>query len=158
QAKVSIPDRKLDLTMSFHKNNDPTASHQIDINVAIGVGSSMGAIDTIPTMVLRANDQDAGVKIAGRAVKLMEACASVVATTPKCRKPSNKPAATSAGVYWIEMSPIPTDVTANVSLLRDKPFIDLPLAYKSGQRAYITIEKGQPGAATFAKAIAAWGN
>lgn len=158
QGKITVPDRKLELTMLIHKNSDATASHQIDINATIGVGSSIGAIDLIPTMVFKTNDKDGGTKPVGKAIKLIEACASQTAATPKCRDVNNKPAAAAPGVYWITLSPVKADVATNIGLLRDKPLVDLPIAYKTGQRAIITIEKGGPASPLFTRAIASWGN
>ncbi|MFO1185269.1 MAG: hypothetical protein U1E56_10830 [Bauldia sp.] len=157
-AKITVPDRKLELSMLFHKNNDTTASHQVDINVSLGVGSSIGSVDLIPTIVFKANDKDAGSRLAGRSIKIVEACSSPTAAAPKCRDVNNKPAAAAPGVYWVALSPAKPDVAANIALLREKPLIDLPIAYKSGQRAIITIEKGAAATAMFNRALLAWGN
>lgn len=158
QARVTVPDRRLELTMLFHKNNDATASHQIDINVSLGVGSAIGAIDLIPTIVFKSNDRDAGSKLAGRSIKIVEACASQTASAPRCRDVNNKAAAAAPGVYWVALSPVKADVATNMGLLREKSLIDLPIAYKSGQRAIVTIEKGSAATAMFTRAMVAWGN
>jgi hypothetical protein len=42
--------------------------------------------------------------------------------------------------------------------MRSSSWFDLPLLYKSGQRAILTFEKGAAGREVFDKALAAWGN
>ena len=43
-----------------------------------------------------------------------------------------------------------------VTLLRRQSWIDVPLVYKSGRRALLTMEKGIPGDKVFDEALKAW--
>ena len=42
------------------------------------------------------------------------------------------------------------------SLLRNQAWIDIPVVYKSGRRALLTMEKGIPGEKVFDEALQAW--
>ena len=48
------------------------------------------------------------------------------------------------------------EVETNLTLMRREQWIDVPLVYKSGRRALITMEKGMPGDKVFDEAIKAW--
>ena len=45
---------------------------------------------------------------------------------------------------------------SNLSLLKDRDWIDLPLVYETGQRAILTFEKGTPGDRALSQAMTAW--
>ena len=44
----------------------------------------------------------------------------------------------------------------NLTLLRNQAWIDIPVVYKSGRRALLTMEKGIPGEKVFDEALQAW--
>ena len=44
----------------------------------------------------------------------------------------------------------------NMALLQNEQWIDIPIAYASGRRALMSIEKGVPGDRVFKEAIEAW--
>ena len=48
------------------------------------------------------------------------------------------------------------EIDANLTLLRRDQWIDVPLVYKSGRRALITMEKGTTGAKVFDETMKAW--
>jgi len=60
------------------------------------------------------------------------------------------------GFFWVALSGVDADVTANLRLLKDREWFDLPLVYESGQRAIVTFEKGTAGDRVFEQALAAW--
>ena len=43
-----------------------------------------------------------------------------------------------------------------MTLLRNQEWIDIPVVYKSGRRALLTMEKGLPGEKIFDEAMKAW--
>ncbi len=47
-------------------------------------------------------------------------------------------------------------VKTNLTLLRNQDWIDIPVVYKSGRRALLTMEKGIPGEKVFDEALKAW--
>jgi hypothetical protein len=44
----------------------------------------------------------------------------------------------------------------NTELLRSRSWIDIPLTYRNGRRALLTLEKGQSGTDAFNQAMRAW--
>jgi hypothetical protein len=62
----------------------------------------------------------------------------------------------SDGYFWIVLSAANGDIAANLALLRERDWIDLPLVYETGQRAIRAFEKGEPGQRVCQAAMAAW--
>ena len=60
------------------------------------------------------------------------------------------------GFFWIALSAADADISANLALLRERDWIDLPFVYETGQRAILTFEKGTQGDQVFQKAMTAW--
>src|SRR5262249_57331108 len=46
----------------------------------------------------------------------------------------------------------------NITLLKEKPWFDIPIVYTDGRRAILAIEKGRSGERAFGQAFAAWGS
>ena len=44
----------------------------------------------------------------------------------------------------------------HLTLLRGQDWIDVPVVYKTGRRALLTMEKGIPGEKVFDEALKAW--
>ena len=47
--------------------------------------------------------------------------------------------------------------TANAALFRASAALEMPLVYRSGQRAVLRLAKGEEGHRVFEQALAAWG-
>jgi hypothetical protein len=135
EATISIPERGLSLVMTIRKNLDTEmpASHLVEIS---GDSAQLpgGGIDAIPRLVMKATEEKKGTPLAGTTTKVVD------------------------GLYWIALSGQPQETSSNVSIMRSSNWFDLPLLYKSGQRAILTFEKGAAGQEAFDKALAAWGN
>lgn len=135
EATLSIPERGLSLVMTIRKNLDTEmpASHLVEIT-AEGTELPGGGIDAIPRLVMKPAEEQKGTPLAGTPTKVVD------------------------GLYWIALAGGPRDTASNVSIMRSSTWFDLPLLYKSGQRAILTFEKGAAGQEAFDKALAAWGN
>jgi hypothetical protein len=66
------------------------------------------------------------------------------------------PAKISDGFFLIALNDTKADEDANLTLLRNQDWIDIPVVYKSGRRALLTMEKGIPGEKVFDEALKAW--
>jgi S1-C subfamily serine protease len=66
------------------------------------------------------------------------------------------PAKVTDGFFWVALSAADADISANLALLRERNWIDLPFVYNTGQRAILTFEKGDSGSAALEQAMAAW--
>jgi hypothetical protein len=58
--------------------------------------------------------------------------------------------------FLIGLSSEKTEMKRNVQLLKEPSWLDLPIVYRDGKRAVVSIEKGPPGEYIFLKAFAAW--
>jgi hypothetical protein len=109
------------------------ASHLVEIT-ANAADLPGGGIDAIPRLVMKPSEEQKGTALAGTPTKVVD------------------------GLYWIALSGNKDDVSKNIATMRQSTWFDLPILYKSGQRAILTFEKGTQGQDAFDKAFAAWGN
>ena len=67
-----------------------------------------------------------------------------------------EPAKISEGFFLIALYDLPEARTANEQILQARNWIDIPVAYATGRRALLTLEKGAKGNSVFQSAFAAW--
>ena len=63
----------------------------------------------------------------------------------------------ASGLFWIQFPPDKATMSENMMLLGGNDLIEIQFAYKSGQRAILSLAKGDAGAFVFERALAAWG-
>ncbi|MEJ0013662.1 MAG: hypothetical protein WDM94_13805 [Bauldia sp.] len=134
-GNIDIPDRKLKVKLTIRKNSDQSlpASHVVEVVLTVPSTFPGKGIRDVPRVVLKPAEDARGQPLIGASAKIDD------------------------GFFWIALSGEQQDVTANLKLLKDRDWFDLPLLYESGQRAIITFEKGTPGERVFDKALTAWG-
>ena len=66
------------------------------------------------------------------------------------------PAKIADGIFLIALNNLEDAKTRNVSLMTTRDWIDIPVQYKTGRRALVTLEKGASGAAVFKEVFDAW--
>ena len=66
------------------------------------------------------------------------------------------PAKIADGFFLVALNDTKAEIDANLTLLRRQSWIDVPVVYKSGRRALLTMEKGIPGDKVFDEALKAW--
>ena len=135
EASLDVPDRDMTITFSLHKNGDESlpASHLVEVVVDIPADFPGKSIGSIPRIVLKPTESARGQPLVGAAAKVAD------------------------GFFWIALSAADNDIASNLSLMRERNWIDLPFVYENGQRAILTFEKGPEGEAAFQQALAAWG-
>ncbi|MEL6784804.1 MAG: hypothetical protein AAFO61_10285 [Pseudomonadota bacterium] len=135
RGRVEVPDRSLVLIMTIKRNSDQAlpASHLIELVFAVPDDFAGGSIGEINRFVMKESEQGRG-----------EGLVAV-------------PARIADGIFLIALNNLPEAVTTNTNLLRDRPWIDIPLQYRTGRRALVTIEKGAPGEKVFKEVFEAWG-
>ncbi len=133
-GNVDVPERNLSLRMTLRRNVDDTlpASHIIEVVTDAKSGFPGRSVRDIPRLVLKASEEARGQPLIGASAKVAD------------------------GFFWIALSGVPVDVSANLELLRGQSWIDLPIVYETGQRAILTFEKGTPGERAFQSALSAW--
>ncbi len=134
RGRVEIPDRSAVLIMTIKRNSDQAlpASHLIELIFAVPDDFSGGTIENINRYVLKENEQGQGEALVG------------------------VPARIADGIFLIALNNLDDAKKKNTSLLRERDWIDIPMQYRTGRRALMTIEKGVPGEKVFKEVFDAW--
>ncbi len=134
RAEATIPGKDLQLRMTIRRNGDPTlpASHIIEMIFLTPEGFEGGGIENILRVSLKDLEQSAGNPLIGIPAKIAD------------------------GFFLVALNDSKAEIDANMALLDRDQWIDVPLVYKSGRRALITLEKGVPGEKVFEETIKAW--
>ncbi|MAU96616.1 MAG: hypothetical protein CMP81_12120 [Fulvimarina sp.] len=134
RAVVDVPVEKLKLTMTIKRNSDPTlpASHVIELEFEVPPDFSGGSVANVQRLALKETEQARGEPLIGVAGKI------------------------SDNYFIIALNNLDQAVQNNLSLLGNQKWIDIPVAYQSGRRALISLEKGIPGERVFRDALKAW--
>lgn len=134
RAEVTIPDRDLQLRMTIRRNSDETlpASHIVEMIFLTPEGFEGGGIDNVTRINMKESEQAAGNPLLGIPAKIAD------------------------GFFLLALTDTPQEVQSNTTLLRRQSWIDIPLVYRSGRRALVTLEKGVPGDRVFQEALRAW--
>lgn len=135
KVDVDVPDRNVAFSISLKKNLDPElpASHLIEVISSHNNPDEPVIIDSIPGLILKPTEQSRGVGLAGAAIRIAD------------------------NMYWIALKSEPQAIRYNMELLVLRSWIDMPILYKSGRRAILTLEKGDVGEAIVKDALLEWG-
>jgi hypothetical protein len=134
RAEVSIPSRDLQLRLTIRRNADPSlpASHIIEMIFLTPDDFAGGGINNVLRITMKPSEQDAGNPLFGIPAKIAD------------------------GFFLVALSDGNAELQANTTLMRREGWIDIPIVYKSGRRALVTLEKGIPGEEAFTRALDAW--
>lgn len=134
RAQIEIPDRKTVLIMTIKRNTDPalSASHLIELVFAVPDNFSGGSIEEINRFVLKQSEQGRGDPLAAVPVKIAD------------------------GIFLIALDNVEAARNTNETLLKSRNWIDIPVRYRTGRKALVTIEKGTSGEKVFDDAFADW--
>ncbi|MER9415196.1 hypothetical protein NKI95_04305 [Mesorhizobium sp. M0306] len=134
RAEATIPGKDIQLRMTIRRNTDQTlpASHIIEMIFLTPDGFEGGGVDNILRVAMKGSEQDAGSPLIGIPAKIAD------------------------GFFLVALNDTKADEDANLTLLRGQDWIDVPVVYKTGRRALLTMEKGIPGEKVFDEALKAW--
>src|SRR5579883_291193 len=132
-ADISVPDDKLAASMDIQKNTDPSlsASHTITIVFTVAPDSPTGSIKQISLPQLRNEDSPNGEPLVGSLVPIMDNSFLIGL---------NRGAAESA----------------NINLIKQREWFDIPILLGSGKVAKLTFEKNTSGDRAIDDALASW--
>jgi hypothetical protein len=135
RADLEIPERRITMTFLFRRNSDQAlpASHTVEITFNLPADFPFGGISNVPGILMKQAEQTRGAPLAGLAVKV------------------------TSGVFLIGLSAVESDMQRNLQLLKERPWLDIPMVYNNGRRAILALEKGTPGERVFEEAFKAWG-
>jgi hypothetical protein len=132
---IDIPERGLKMLLTVRRNMDQAlpASHTVELLFDTPQTFVHGAVENVAGLRMKPSEQANGLPLVGASARI----------TP--------------GYFLIGLSNLGPDRERNVVLLRDRPWMDLPILYRNGRRAVIAIEKGPAGERVFTEAFQAWG-
>lgn len=133
-CQVAIPDRPMAMTLTLRRNPDRSlpASHTVDVKFDIPANSPTQGVLDVAGIMAKPNEEASGQQLAGNRVKV------------------------SKDVFLIGLSAIDLDVKQNMQILKDRPWIGIPFVYGAGQRAVMSIEKGETGSKIINDTLAQW--
>jgi hypothetical protein len=134
EAQINVPERGLTALVTIKRNADASlpASHVIEFVFSLPDTFEGGSIDSVQRVAMKRNEQDRGDALIAVPAKITE------------------------DFHMIALNDFPEAVTTNTELLRSRSWIDIPLTYRNGRRALLTLEKGPTGTEAFNKALQAW--
>lgn len=134
QAQISVPERGLTALMTLKRNTDPSlpASHVVEFVFSLPQNFEGGAIDNVQRVSMKRTEQDRGDPLIAVPAKITD------------------------DFHMIALNDYPEAVATNTELLRTRSWIDIPITYRNGRRALLTLEKGPAGTEAFTKALQAW--
>jgi hypothetical protein len=136
KADVEIPDRRLSLTMSLRRNTDHAmpASHVVEFKFAMPSDSPYGGVAKMVAIQMKQQlEQIRGAVLAGMVAKV------------------------TAGYFLVGLSATDFELRRNLTMLKERSWIEIPFAYVNGTRAILDLEKGTPGERALSEAFVAWG-
>jgi hypothetical protein len=134
RVEVEVPDRKMTVIISIRRNPDQTlpASHTIEVQFQTP-NDPFGGVANLPGIRAKTTETAQGAPLVGLVVRVMP------------------------GFFLVGLSAIDADREQNLSLLRERGWLDVPFVYNNGRRAVLVIEKGTPGERAVNEVIASWG-
>ncbi|ANL41867.1 MULTISPECIES: hypothetical protein [Rhizobium] len=134
QGNITVPERNLSALVTFKRNSDPSlpASHLVEIVFSVPPNFEGGSIDSVQRISMKRTEQDRG-----------DALIAV-------------PAKITDDFHMIALNDYPDARKANLDLMSTRNWIDIPITYRNGRRALLTMDKGGTGTDAFNTAIKEW--
>ena len=134
QGSINVPERGMTALITFKRNSDPSlpASHLIEIVFSLPPNFEGGAIDSVQRVAMKATEQDRGDPLVAVPAKITD------------------------DFHMVALNDFPDARKTNLDLLRSRNWIDIPVTYRNGRRALLTMDKGQTGTDAFNKVIGEW--
>jgi len=134
RAQINVPTKGLTALVTFRRNADRSlpASHIIELVFSLPENFEGGGIESVQRVAMKRTEQDRG-----------DALIAV-------------PAKITDDFHMIALNDFPEAIAKNTELLRTRSWIDIPITYRNGRRALLTLDKGTAGAEAFDKAMKAW--
>jgi hypothetical protein len=135
RADVTIPENNIRLRMTIRRNTDKSlpASHLVEMIFSVPQNFPGGAIDNVQRVTFKDTEQSAGSPLIAIPNKIAD------------------------NLFIVALNDARTAIDTNMTLMRRQQWIDIPITYRTGRRALITVEKGVPGDKVFNDVLRAWG-
>jgi hypothetical protein len=131
---VEIPQKNILMQMSVKRAPDGgVISHFVEFKFLNPDRSFSDAVDNVVGILMKTDELSRGVALAGKVVRVQP------------------------GMYLMGLSGTGTDASQNLNLLKDRPWLDVPIVMKDRSRSILAIEKGKTGEEALNRALASWG-
>jgi len=136
RADVTVPDNGISLRMTIRRNTDKSlpASHLVEMIFTVPENFPGGAIDNVQRVTFKDTEQAAGSPLIAVPAKIAD------------------------NIFIVALNDARTAINTNMTLMRRQQWIDIPITYRTGRRALITLEKGVPGDKVFDEVLKSWGS
>lgn len=133
RGQVEVPEAGLTLALTIRRNLDPTlpASHTIELAFTT-TGNDNRAVRDVGLIQLKSDESVRGTPVAGLPVPVKD------------------------NLFLIGLSNLKGDVERNAELLLNRNWLDIPLRFNTGKRAFLSFEKGVPGDRVLNDAFGQW--
>ncbi len=134
EGHIDVADRDFKALVTIKRNTDKSlpASHIIEIVFQLPKDFEGGNIESVERIALKQNEQDRGNALIAVPAKITD------------------------DFHMIALNDDKDAIANNIELLKSRSWIDIPIKYRNGRRALITLEKGASGTAVFEKAMTEW--
>jgi len=134
QGRINVPERGISALLTIKRNTDSSlpASHIIEVVFSVPADFEGGAIENLQRIAMKRTEQDRGDPL--------------VAVTAKV----------TDDTYLVALNDFEDVVKRNMELLSTRGWIDIPITYRNGRRALITLDKGTTGGNVFQQVMREW--
>jgi hypothetical protein len=134
RADIAIRERQLTLKWMLRRNFDRylPASHVIELMFTQPAELSHGGIEEVPGLLMKTGEQSRGALLKGISAKIVD------------------------DYFLVGLSNVGSEQEMNMTLLRERGWLNVPIVYRDGRRALLAFEKGPAGERAFGRAFAAW--
>jgi len=133
---IQVAEKDIAAKVTIKRNVDEalSASHLIELKFTFGSNFEGGSVENVARFVMKATEEARGEPLVAVPVKV------------------------SDGDFLVALNNLQQAVDVNTLLLQDGGWIDIPITYKNGKRALVTLEKGGTGERVFTEALNDWKN
>lgn len=134
RVDANITDRNIKAEVTIKPNTDDSlpASHLVEVQFEFPQDLAGKGVANVPGLVMKRTEEARGDALIGASVKVAD------------------------NLFWVALSNVPSERDRNMSLLRERGWIDIPILYEDGKRAILTLEKGTPGTRAVEQAMSSW--
>ncbi|WP_237368839.1 hypothetical protein [Rhizobium sp. SL42] len=134
QGRINVPERGMSALVTIKRNADSSlpASHIIEVVFSVPPDFEGGAIENLQRIAMKRTEQDRGDPLVAVSAKVTD------------------------DTYLVALNDFEDVVKRNLDLLATRGWIDIPVIYRNGRRALLTLDKGTDGAAVFTQVMKEW--
>jgi hypothetical protein len=133
---VDLPQKSFALRMSLKRASDSggVISHFVEFTFVNADQSPSDAVENVLGVLMKTDELSRGIELAGKVVRVQR------------------------GMFLMGLSGAATDLGRNLKLLKERPWLDIPLVMKDKSRSILAVEKGATGESALNQALVAWGH